>query len=179
MVLSPAGSADPAVAIAAARAGAIGALDLEFVDDTADEALERLLELGHGRVGLHTAAACRAAGAAGVVLDSQVLLARESPLGETARGRLSTMDGSETIVLGPPGATCRLRVYTRPGSKPVDELRALETGDTETFVAAARAAVDWRDGLTGVLAVGQDAAFAADLGRRFRTVGGIVAAVRE
>ena len=38
-----------------------------------------------GGIGPNTAAACLAAGAAGVVLDSQVLLARESPLTEAAR----------------------------------------------------------------------------------------------
>ena len=47
----------------------------------------------HGGVGLHTIAACRIAGAAGVVLDSQLLLTRESPLpearavGDRAHGR--------------------------------------------------------------------------------------------
>ncbi len=45
-----------------------------------------------GGIGLHTAAACVAAGAAGVVLDNQLLLTRESPLPE---------DGSRSA--------CRLR----------------------------------------------------------------------
>src|SRR5262249_23632332 len=40
---------------------------------------------------------------------------------------------------------------------------------------AVRARVDWQDLGTGVLAIGQDAAFAADLARRFSTVGGILA----
>src|SRR4051812_16169459 len=37
-----------------------------------------------GGIGLHTTAACAVAGAAGAVLDAQVLLARESPLGDAA-----------------------------------------------------------------------------------------------
>ena len=53
-----------------------------------------------GGIGPHTAAACLAAGACGVVLDSQVLLARESPLSDAARKRLAGLDGSETTVLG-------------------------------------------------------------------------------
>src|SRR5207249_1017575 len=53
-----------------------------------------------GGVGANTAAACLAAGAAGVVLDAQLLLARESPLGESARARVAAFDGSETQCLG-------------------------------------------------------------------------------
>lgn len=49
-----------------------------------------------GGIGLHTAAACVAAGAAGVVLDNQLLLTREARLPEPARTRLLAFDGSET-----------------------------------------------------------------------------------
>ncbi len=66
-----------------------------------------------GGIGANTAAACLAGGARGVVLDSQVLLTRESPLSDGARKRLAGLDGSETLVLG-----TRLgegyRIYARP-----------------------------------------------------------------
>src|SRR5581483_1509933 len=52
-----------------------------------------------GGIGLHTAAACVVAGAAGVVLDNQLLLCRESPLTEEARTCLAVFDGSETQCL--------------------------------------------------------------------------------
>src|SRR5215218_210777 len=137
----------------------------------------RLPVWAHGGVGLHTTAACRVAGAAGVVLDAQLLLARETPLGEDARERVRVMDGSETVCAGPPGA--RLRVYSRPGTAAVEELRALASSaaanDPEAWRDAAGARVDWHDGL---LAIGQDGAFAADLAGRFVTVGGIVSALR-
>src|SRR5713101_1392212 len=55
----------------------------------------RLPIWAQGGIGLHTAAGCAAAGAAGVILDSQLALTRESPLGETVRSRITSMDGSE------------------------------------------------------------------------------------
>jgi acyl transferase domain-containing protein/NADP-dependent 3-hydroxy acid dehydrogenase YdfG len=129
-----------------------------------------------GGIGLHTAAACRVAGAAGAVLDAQLLLARETPLDEPAKERLRGMDGSETVCAGPAGA--RLRVFSQPGLAAVDDLRSLESTpageDADAWRAAAGPCVDWR---SGVLAVGQDAAFAADLARRFVTVGGILSAI--
>lgn len=142
----------------------------------------------HGGIGVHTAAACYVAGAAGVVLDGQVLLTRESPLGESVRARVQAMDGSETMCLGAPfGAP--FRVYARPGLPPVEELRQLEARLTLTEQPTAhkqcqwgdtlRASVDWRDPAQSLLALGQDAAFAADLAQRFCTVGGVVAGLRQ
>src|SRR5262249_35304272 len=51
----------------------------------------------HGGIGPHTAAACIAGGAAGVVLDWQLALTRESPLPDSIRRRVAGFDGSETI----------------------------------------------------------------------------------
>ena len=53
-----------------------------------------------GGIGLNTAAACRAAGAAGVVLDDQVWLMPESPLPDTWKDTLKNLNGSETVVCG-------------------------------------------------------------------------------
>jgi NAD(P)H-dependent flavin oxidoreductase YrpB (nitropropane dioxygenase family) len=73
-----------------------------------------------GGVGLRTAAACLAGGATGVVLDAQLLLARESPLGEEARQRLAALDGSETVCLGERLGSA-YRVFSRPGLAEVAE----------------------------------------------------------
>ena len=54
----------------------------------------------YGGIGLRTAAACYAAGAEGVVLDSQLLLTKESPIPHEIKSRLSNLDGSETICIG-------------------------------------------------------------------------------
>src|SRR5262249_36267092 len=53
-----------------------------------------------GGIGARSASACLAAGAAGVVLDGALLLARESPLSEGVRERIERWDGSETTVVG-------------------------------------------------------------------------------
>ena len=138
----------------------------------------------YGGVGLHTAAALFVAGAAGGVLDSQLLLARETPLPDPVRTEIRAMDGSETVCLGSElGA--QLRVFSRPNLEPLAGLqrveRSLEVAPTPAderraaWRAEARSRVDWSDLARGVLAVGQDAAFAADLADRFATVGGIIA----
>ncbi|HTQ00096.1 MAG TPA: SDR family NAD(P)-dependent oxidoreductase [Casimicrobiaceae bacterium] len=62
-----------------------------------------------GGIGLRTAAACIAGGAAGVVLDAQAALARESSLSADVQAAIGLMDGSETVVVG------GRRQYSRPG----------------------------------------------------------------
>src|SRR5690606_4396511 len=75
-------------------------------DETTFVLLQRLLReiplpiWAEGGVGLHTAAACYAAGAAGVLLSSQLMLTRESPLPSAVRESIARFDGSETILLG-------------------------------------------------------------------------------
>ncbi|HEY3893738.1 MAG TPA: nitronate monooxygenase, partial [Pseudonocardiaceae bacterium] len=110
-----------------------------------------------GGVGLHTAAAVVAGGAAGVVLDSQLALVAEVGLPEPVAAAVRVMDGSETAVVG------GYRVYSRPG---------VDHGDPAT-IAARLGGGD----LSG-LPVGQDGAFAAGLAARFGTAGGVVSAVR-
>ncbi|MBA4062288.1 MAG: polyketide synthase [Isosphaera sp.] len=140
-----------------------------------------------GGVGPNTAAACLAAGARGVVLDSHVLLARESPLSDAARRRVAGLDGGETAVLG-----LRLgeayRVYARPDSPAAAELAKEEERLVASELPAdARLAV-WRgavrarvaaDPADGVWLVGQDVAVAAGLAAAGVTVAGIVQAVCE
>ena len=150
-----------------------------------------------GGIGLHTAAACYAAGAAGVVLDSQLALARESRLSADVRERLAAMDGSETLCLGAElGAQCR--IYFRPGLPVAGELRREEErlldaladgkeasadGRADELRAAWRRAVRERVGTRSsdqqILLIGQEAAWADRLARRFVTVSGILKAIRE
>ncbi|HTU20930.1 MAG TPA: beta-ketoacyl synthase N-terminal-like domain-containing protein, partial [Gemmataceae bacterium] len=147
-----------------------------------------------GGIGFHTAAACVAAGAAGVVLDNQLLLARESPLSEQARTRLLSFDGSETqCVKGARGETYRCFARPRPDAKPEEFFsfpsRAWERTDAKLCFAtrppAGREAElpDVRSqaelGNEGWWMIGQDAAFAKPLADRYRTVGGIVQALRQ
>ncbi len=155
--------------------------------------LQRLLaEVGlpiwaHGGIGLHTVGACAAAGAAGIILDSQLALTAESPLSESVRAKISSMDGSETLCLGDQlGET--YRVYFRPGNSVVKELQELESrlamDDRESREVQAewRTAVAQRAGWQpeqNALLIGQDAAFAAPLAEHFYTVGGVLQGMRE
>ncbi|MGM0576637.1 MAG: SDR family NAD(P)-dependent oxidoreductase [Myxococcota bacterium] len=118
-----------------------------------------------GGIGLHTAAACRAGGATGVVLDDQLALLRESTAPESVKAALRTMDGSETVLLA------GHRVYTRP------DLPAAKMGDADE--ATVRDAVGGTDLRTRLVPVGQAAASARRLAERFRTVAGLVHSLEE
>ncbi len=118
-----------------------------------------------GGIGRHTAAAAVAAGATGVVLDTQLALVRECELDDATRHALRSMDGSETRVVG------GHRLYTRP-DLPVASL----PDDTPPAEVAARLGADLRADL---LPVGQEGAFAAGLAERHVTAGGVVTAVRQ
>ena len=141
-----------------------------------------------GGIGLHTAAACFAAGAAGIVLDSQLLLTRESPLSEAVKARIAAMDGSETVCLGEAVGE-PFRVCTRLGTAAVKKLEELgKTLEQEVPLAPERIRA-WRQALGQhvgwdslehhLFVFGQDIALAAPLAGRFATVGGIVQAVRQ
>jgi NAD(P)H-dependent flavin oxidoreductase YrpB (nitropropane dioxygenase family) len=144
----------------------------------------------HGGIGLHSAAACLAAGAAGVALDAQLALTRESSLPGPVRAAIARMDGSETVALGGElGA--RFRVYQRPGLSGVQSLQRLEReladgADADgadaavaRWGAALRERVGWADDSDTVWPLGQDAAFAAGLARRFGTVAGVLEGMRS
>jgi acyl transferase domain-containing protein/NAD(P)H-dependent flavin oxidoreductase YrpB (nitropropane dioxygenase family)/NAD(P)-dependent dehydrogenase (short-subunit alcohol dehydrogenase family) len=137
----------------------------------------------HGGIGQHTVAAAYVAGAAGAVIDSQLLLTRESPLPHALRTTLAKLDGSETATLGS-GLGATFRAYSRPGLPGLELLRAAELEKLATSVEAH----DWRDAVSAsigldplgdqVLPLGQDAALAADLASRFVTVAGVVDGLR-
>ena len=114
-----------------------------------------------GGIGLHTAAACAAGGAAGIVLDSQLALVRESTLPAEVARAIRAMDGSETVVIA------GQRVFSRPDLPLPEELR----GAGEVEVAARLGGDDLRGRL---VPAGQDAAFARPLAERFVTAGGVV-----
>ena len=139
-----------------------------------------------GGIGLHSAAGCFAAGAAGVVLDSQLGLVRESSLPAAVRSLLRKTDGSETVCLGSElGAP--IRFYARPELGAVDKLRILASGLAEE--PSELAIQKWRESVTSRLGwnlasgemppLGQEGAFAASLADRFVTVGGVVQALRD
>src|SRR4030095_8870857 len=117
-----------------------------------------------GGIGANTAAACAAGGARGVVLDSQVLLAKETPLSDGARKRITGRDGSETLVLG-----TRLgegyRIYARPDCAGAQELAKEDERLQHTALSPEEKLAEWRkavrasvaaDPSEGVWLAGQD-----------------------
>jgi len=140
-----------------------------------------------GGIGLHTAGACFAAGAAGVVLDSQLYLTRESPLPDLVQSKIAAMDGSETLCLGQGLGEC-YRAYTRPGMPAVEELRKEEKrlGDgghpqaeiLSMWREAVRQRIGWDVPEKHLWLLGQEAAFAAPLAKRFGNVAGVLKGIR-
>jgi len=142
--------------------------------------------LVQGGIGLHTAGACYAAGAAGVVLDSQLLLATESPLSGDVKKHLAKMNGGEPRIFGEnTSAPCRL--YIRPGSPPWAEVCKIMAGEPEDEEQGARARwqefirrhLSWNDAKSPMWLIGQDVALASGLARKYRTVGSIIQAVQQ
>ncbi|MEO6810492.1 MAG: beta-ketoacyl synthase N-terminal-like domain-containing protein, partial [Isosphaeraceae bacterium] len=129
-----------------------------------------------GGIGPRSAAACLVAGAAGVVLDGALLLARESPLEPAYRERITRWDGGETVVLGR-STGHPLRVHARPGSPVLTRLQTASEEGLTPWERAVQNEVGWKADQSWP--VGQDAALAAPLARRFGTVGGIIQAVEQ
>ncbi|WP_020468176.1 type I polyketide synthase [Zavarzinella formosa] len=140
-----------------------------------------------GGIGPNTAAACLAAGARGVVLDTQLLLARESQASEEVRKRLAGSDGGETAVFGERLGQA-FRCYSRADSLPVQELAREEARLQDAKLSDDEKRRDWReviqklasdDPATGVWLVGQDIASAAPLVAKSVTVAGILQSIIE
>ncbi|MDP6764068.1 MAG: nitronate monooxygenase, partial [Planctomycetota bacterium] len=156
-------------------------------DETTFILLQRLLAavelpvLAWGGIGPHVAAGCVAAGAAGVVLDWQLALTRESTLSNEMRTRIARMDGSETVVTRLPDGRS-LRSYIQPGWGGCEALEAVAAADPTDPRA-------WRDELSRALAadapservhpVGQDAALASGWPGGTPTVAAALTALRS
>jgi len=131
-----------------------------------------------GGIGLHSAAACLAAGAAGVVLDSQLALTRESTLPPAVKAAIARLDGGETVCVGGElGAA--VRVFAPPGGAALPELQRFasrcETAgvDDDTrrqWWDEVSARIGWDHSGRQVWPIGQEAIVAASLAGRFDRV---------
>ena len=140
-----------------------------------------------GGIGPNTAAACRVAGARGVVLDSQLLLSRESSATDDLRKRILGFDGSETTVLGERLGE-PVRLYARADSPAAGELAALEeqwllAAATDPPQVHGNRRSEWRKAVhqrvaaepgSGAWLVGQDLALTATLAMKTVTVAGLL-----
>ena len=123
--------------------------------------------------------------ARGVVLDSQVLLAKESPLSE-ARARIAGLDVARRAFCARLGEA--FRVYSRPDSAAAQELAKEEERLLVTKLSDGEKRAAWRaavrkavaaDPAAGAWPIGQDVVNAAGLAAKGVTVAGIVAAICE
>src|SRR5450432_2262703 len=170
IVLAQVTSLDEAHAAIAAGANGLIAKGSEaggrIGDETTFVLVQRLADLdvpvwAQGGIGEHTAAACIAGGAAGVVLDSQLALVRESSLAAPVRAAIAAMDGSETTVL------FGHRVFTRP-----DLTLGKQIGSRAELISR----LGGDDLVEQLLPLGQDAAFARPSSAA-QVVRGITAAI--
>ncbi|MEM5327806.1 SDR family NAD(P)-dependent oxidoreductase [Paraburkholderia sp. JHI2823] len=127
-----------------------------------------------GGIGLHTAAAAALAGASGVVLGEALWLAEEGPFSNPAqRMKWSKLDGSETVLIG--AGDTLYRFFNRAGRAHIRELEvALARGEAWQETLERRMCVD-----DGLVALGQDIAFAPIFAERYGTVGRMITALRE
>lgn len=133
----------------------------------------------HGGIGIHTCAACFAAGAAGVVLDNQLLLLRESTLKDILQPIVRNLVGNETVALGDPGEGLYFRILERPGFLAAKNLRTRSTRLTfEELHKEAISGCGWQDTQNQLMPLGQDIAFAAPYAERYVTVAGVLSAMR-
>ncbi len=132
-----------------------------------------------GGIGVHTASACRMAGAAGVVLDDQLLLMPESPLPQTWRAHLEQLTGQEATVIGEQSPHA-CRVLARPGFKAVAALQQLaarvemEDMPASQWRESANQHLGWGEPGSYAWPLGQAVGLAAVLRDRYRTTGRLV-----
>lgn len=134
----------------------------------------------HGGIGLYSAAACLAAGARGVVLDSQLLLSRESALSAELKQRIATMDGTEITSIAAAGGK-KVRVFARQGHPISEENIALNSlSDLGAYLPAPGRKFERETKREDMLlAVGQDIALAKQLAEKYVCVSGIIEGIKE
>jgi acyl transferase domain-containing protein/NAD(P)H-dependent flavin oxidoreductase YrpB (nitropropane dioxygenase family) len=128
----------------------------------------------------HVAAACNAAGIAGGVLDSQLLLLDEVRLPEPLRALIGNLAGSETVAVGDGEQGEYFRLLVRPGLAAARQFVADGEG---LGLAKLRPQVlgktNWDNAAAAVLPIGQDVAFAPIWRQHYRTVAAVLGAIDD
>ncbi len=123
-----------------------------------------------GGIGLHGTSAVRAIGAAGIVLDDQLLLLRESSVASALEAPLRDFTGLETglVTIG----DRRWRVFDKPGFQHLRHLRhVLSEASSGESAEQLAGTLGWNDPSRQVVPLGQAAAFAKPFADRFATFG--------
>lgn len=138
-----------------------------------------------GGIGEHAAAASRAAGARGVVIDDAVLLLRESPVPPHWRHKIADAGLTDTRLLGE-GLGRAVRVLDRPDLRGARQagvrataLACVAEGGNRAadWQAAASALVGWGEPDRHAWPIGEAVALAHGLAARHRTIGRLVQSV--
>ncbi|WP_160138586.1 type I polyketide synthase [Chryseobacterium sp. c4a] len=117
-----------------------------------------------GGIGLHTAAAVKALGAAGVVLDSQLALFPESSVPKDIKDLCSKLNGTETKIIADH------RILVRPNSPSLpDDINAEELKQYFTDLDISKSYIP----------MGQDISLATDLYEEFRTLKKLAFGLKE
>ena len=130
-----------------------------------------------GGVNLHSVAGCKVGGAAGVVLDDQLLLLRESPLASRIGSRLQRFTGQETILVDGKDTGRHFRFWSAPGVKASRQLLhqiEKEGGIGDHHVRQ----IGWGSEAL-VPPLGQDAAFAVSWAQRYGSVRQVLQAIDD
>ena len=131
-----------------------------------------------GGVNVHSAAAVKLSGAAGVVLDDQLLLLRESPLREDLATKLRFFTGQETILIDGRQTGRHLRIWAVPGRNDARELQKRGIEDDHDLTSLLDR-VGWNPGIGGHLIppLGQDAAVCVSWAEQFGSVAATLRAI--
>ena len=131
-----------------------------------------------GGIAPETAAACAVGGAAGVMLDDQIVLMAEAGLTDAAlRRRIAGFSGTETFQVEHPQGGLYLRGLERPGSRAAAPLEEAVRAAPERLATQA-AALSWAAD-SALLPGGQALVLAAPLARRHATIGRLIGAIRD
>ncbi|MFH6990589.1 nitronate monooxygenase, partial [Flavobacterium collinsii] len=117
-----------------------------------------------GGIGLHTAAAAKALGAKGIVLDSQLALYSESSIPQDLKNLCSKLNGTETKIIA------HHRVLVRPNSPVLSENASIE--ELEKYF-------NDLDPNKSYIPMGQDIALATDLYENFTTLKKLIFGFKE
>jgi acyl transferase domain-containing protein/NAD(P)H-dependent flavin oxidoreductase YrpB (nitropropane dioxygenase family)/NAD(P)-dependent dehydrogenase (short-subunit alcohol dehydrogenase family) len=183
-IASPASGVDAIVACGHECGGTVSAISSFLL-------AQKLLDgdflpvLVRGVAGVRGAAACRAAGAAGVVLDHQTLLLPESPLPMPWRRLIESAQGQDYQMLGSAGLA-PVTVLAHPAFSTLGELqrasRALELEGPEAqqaFDGTVERLVRLGPPSSTLWPLGQTASWAAWTRDRYSSIGHLVSAVLE
>ena len=133
-----------------------------------------------GGVTPYVAAASSAVGAAGGVIDSQILLLEESPLAKDLFSVLDHLSGNETIAVGNDEKGEFFRVLVRPGYRSATEFYAAGEGkNLQALKALVQDKINWRDPVNGLLPLGQDVCFASQWRNQYGHMAAVIRAIES